>query len=281
MSFPSDPNPSISLQKSSGSLPNQPPDLPPLDNYGSLLPQLLSAPRQCNAGAGIGWITQAFAIFKKNFLLWIGIGLVYMIISVITSYIPVINLLFALITFVFVGGIIKGCAAQVAGEELRFNHLFSAFKTHSTPLIVLCLLYIVALIIAFIPITALFLGVFLSLGENTASIDQLSSGDSVRLIIVMILGMIIILPVIMSIWFAPALVVLHNSKPFEAMKMSLKGCLKNIVPFLVFVFALMIISSLLIVFTLGLGLLVVVPVAMITYYTSYRSVWTDQPLSVA
>lgn len=97
----------------------------------------------------------------------------------------------------------------------------------------------------------------------------------------MILGMIIILPVIMSIWFAPALVVLHNSKPFEAMKMSLKGCLKNIVPFLVFVFALMIISSLLIVFTLGLGLLVVVPVAMITYYTSYRSVWTDQPLSVA
>ena len=280
MSSFNDSNPSVSLYKSNGSPPSQPPDLPPTDRYGGLLPQLLSAPRQCNAGAGMSWITQAFAMFKQNFLLWIGIGFVYMIISVITGYIPLINFLFALITFVFIGGIIKGCAAQAAGEELRFDHLFSAFKTHLMPLINLCLLYIVVLIVAFIPIIAIFLGIFLLMGESTASIDQLSSGDSIGMIIATILGTLIILPVIMSIWFAPALVVLDNVKPLKAMKMSLKGCLKNIVPFLVFVFALTIIAALLIVFTLGLGLLVVVPVGMITYYTSYRDVWTDQRLSV-
>lgn len=281
MSLPNDPNPSVSLQKPSGSLPNQPPDLPPLDNYGSLLPQLLSVPRKCNASAGMGWITKAFTMFKKNFLLWIGIGVVYLIISLITGYIPIINLLFALIVFVFIGGVIQGCAAQAAGKELRFDYLFSAFKTHFMPLIILCLLYIVAVIIAFIPIIIIFLGAFLLLGENNATIEQLSVGDSAGLMVAMVLSMLIILPIIMSIWFAPALVVLHNIKPFAAMKMSLKGCLTNIVPFLVFVFALAVISSLLIVFTLGLALLVVVPVGMITYYTSYRDVWTDQPLSAA
>ena len=281
MSLPNDPNSSVSLQKTSSSLPNQPPDLPHLDNYGSLLPQLLSSPRKCNAGAGMGWITQAFTIFKKDFLLWIGIGFVYLIISLITGYIPIINLLFALIVFVFIGGVIQGCAAQAAGKELRFNHLFSAFKTHLMPLIILCLLYIVAVIIAFIPIIILFLGAFLLLGEDTTSIEQLSVGDSAGLMVAMLLSTIIILPIMMSVWFAPALVVLHNIKPFAAMKMSFRGCLKNIVPFLVFVFVLPIIALLLIAFTLGLGLLVVVPVGMITYYTSYRDVWTDQPLSAA
>ena len=277
MSISNNPNAAVSLRKHNST----PPDLPPTDNYGQLLPQLLANPRKCSAGAGMGWITQAFGIFKKDFLLWIGIGFVYMIISVITGYIPIINFLFALIAFVFIGGIIKGCAVQAAGGELRFDHLFSAFKTHLMPLIVLCLLYIVVLIIAFIPIIIIFLAAFLLFGEDTASIEQLSIGDSAGLMVAMVLSTIIILPIIMSIWFAPALVVLHNIKPFKAMKMSLKGCLKNIVPFLVFVFALTIIASLLIVFTLGLGLLVVVPVGMITYYTSYRDVWTDQPLSVA
>ncbi|MDN5566994.1 MAG: hypothetical protein L0G25_09305, partial [Psychrobacter sp.] len=140
---------------------------------------------------------------------------------------------------------------------------------------------IVVVVIASIPIIATFLAVVLLPDVNTASVDQLSAGNSVGLVIAMLLSVIVILPVIMLIWFAPALVVLHNIKPLEAMKMSLKGCTKNIMPFLVFVFTLSIIASLLIVFTLGLGLLVVVPVGMITYYTSYRDVWTDQPLLAA
>lgn len=41
--------PSVSLQKPNG----QPPNLPPTDEYGGLLPQLLVEPRMCQAGWGI------------------------------------------------------------------------------------------------------------------------------------------------------------------------------------------------------------------------------------
>ena len=82
--------PSVSLQKPNG----QPPNLPPTDEYGGLLPQLLVEPRMCQAGWGISWITKAFAIFKDQFLLWLAIGVVYLIIAMIGSSVPVINFIF-------------------------------------------------------------------------------------------------------------------------------------------------------------------------------------------
>ena len=243
--------PSVSLQKPNG----QPPNLPPTDEYGGLLPQLLVEPRMCQAGWGISWITKAFAIFKDQFLLWLAIGVVYLIIAMIGSSVPVINFIFPFLSFVFVGGIIKGCADQAIGNELRFDHLFSAFYTHLKPLVIL------------------FGGMALSLAQESS--DVAIAGMVLGVLLVFVL----LFPVLMAIWFAPALIVLHNIEPVQAMKMSFKGCLKNILPFFVFWLIAPIIMILMVVFTLGLGMLALLPIGMITYYTSYRDVWTDQPLS--
>ncbi len=284
MSIFNDPLSSVSLQKYGSSLSNQPPDLPPTDEYGSLLPQLLAEPRACPTGWGLSWLVKAFMIFKEQFLLWIGIGVVYLVILAIGSYIPVINLIFSVITFVFIGGIIKGCHAQATGGELRFDHLFSAFKTHLASLIIVFLLYIVAIIIVLIPLIII---AFLLFGIMGSASDSLSSGEFgmmsggmvIALMFISLLAMLALIPVIMSIWFAPALIVINNVKPVDAMKMSFRGCLKNIMPFLVFGVVGPIIMVFLIVFTVGLALLILLPIGLITYYTSYRDVWTDQPLS--
>ena len=50
----------VSLQKPNG----QPPNLPPTDEYGGLLPQLLASPRKCDAAAGMSWIVKAFGLFQ-------------------------------------------------------------------------------------------------------------------------------------------------------------------------------------------------------------------------
>ncbi|WP_321155516.1 hypothetical protein [Psychrobacter sp. LV10R520-6] len=42
-----------------------------------------------------------------------------------------------------------------------------------------------------------------------------------------------------------------------------------------------IVLTVFVVVTLGFGIIVVVPLIIVTYYTSYRDVWTDQPLSAA
>lgn len=280
MSISNNSSPNVSLQKSNG----LPPELPPTDDYGQLLPQLLSEPRAGRAGWGVSWITNALSIFKDNFLLWLGIGVVYLIIAMVMSAMPIINFVFSLISFVFVGGIIKGANAQVTGKELRFDHLFSAFSTHLLPLIVLFVLYMVALIIAFIPIGIILIVVSHVMGgignvDSMMTAEQIGAGSIVAILLVLLFSMIAFFFLFVMVWFAPALIVLHNIAPTEAMKMSIKGCLKNILPLFVFSLLLPLLALLSILFTLGLAILVVVPVGMITYYTSYRDVWTDQPLS--
>lgn len=272
MSQPTDPNVYISLQKGS----NLPPDLPPIDRYGSLLPQLLSNPRKCSAGAGINWISQAFAIFKKNFLLWIGMALTFLVIIGLGGQLPIVGLFVSLLSMVFIGGMIKGCAAQAQGNELRFDHLFSAFNSHFLPLIKMILLYIVGLIVVMIPM-------FITLGMTGMLSDIDGQGlagiSAFIIILVTLFTCILIIPLVMALWFAPSLIVLHDIKPLMAMKMSFRAGLANIIPIIIFGLILSLAVPLLVVVTLGLGMLIVVPVLVITYYTSYRDVWTDQPLS--
>lgn len=280
MSISNNSSPNVSLQKSNG----LPPELPPTDDYGQLLPQLLSEPRAGRAGWGVSWITNALSIFKDNSLLWLGIGVVYLIIAMVMSAMPIINFVFSLISFVFVGGIIKGANAQVTGKELRFDHLFSAFSTHLLPLIVLFVLYMATLIIAFIPIGIILIVVSHVMGgignvDSMMTAEQIGAGSIITILLVLLFSMIAFFFLFVMVWFAPALIVLHNIAPTEAMKMSVKGCLKNILPLFVFSLLLPLLALLSILFTLGLAILVVVPIGMITYYTSYRDVWTDQPLS--
>jgi uncharacterized membrane protein len=82
----------------------------------------------------------------------------------------------------------------------------------------------------------------------------------------------LLLPVVMAIWFAPPLVVFHKMGAFEAMKASFVGCLKNIVPFVVYGLiglVLAIVASLL----LMLGWLVLGPVLAASIYAAYRDIY--------
>ena len=268
----------ISLQKPNG----LPPELPATDDYGQPLPQLLAEPRACQAGWGISWLTKAYLLFKDQPLLWIGIGVVYFVILMLGSIIPFVSFFFSFITFVFIGGIVMGAHAQATGRELRFDYLFAAFSTHFVPLVLLFMLYLVAIFAVIIPlgiVSALFIGLMGGFSTMTSS-GSFGAGLVIILLLIFLVAMLAMIPIIMTIWFSPALVVLHNIQPIEAMKMSLKGCMKNIGPFTIFGLIGPIVMILVAIFTLGLGLLVLLPIGMIAYYTSYRDVWTDQPLSV-
>jgi uncharacterized membrane protein len=82
------------------------------------------------------------------------------------------------------------------------------------------------------------------------------------------------LPLIMAVWFAPALVVLRGAEPWTAMKLSFSGCLKNVVPFLVYgliAILLAIVASV----PVMLGWFVLLPVAIASIYTSYCDIFED------
>ncbi|MFW2372826.1 MAG: BPSS1780 family membrane protein, partial [Gammaproteobacteria bacterium] len=79
-------------------------------------------------------------------------------------------------------------------------------------------------------------------------------------------------PLIMGIWFSPSLIVFHDLNAWEAFKMSFRGCLANIIPFLVYglIFMLLAIVAMI---PFGLGMIILLPMIIISMYTSYRSVF--------
>lgn len=264
----------LNLQK----LPNQtPPIIPPTDEYGMMLPRLLNTPRRCNASAGVMWVVQAFGLFQRQPLLWLAIGATLLVILGLLSYVPILNLVMVVVVFVFLGGILQGAAAQYRGDELRFDHLFSGFKSHLKPLAKLGLLYLLGTIICMIPMFITMGGImFALLSSNQAGI---SDSSVLAMIISYLISMLLFIPLMMAIWFAPALIVFHDMDAILALKKSFQGSKENLVPLFIYGLVCLMVFPIVILVTLGLGIFLLFPILFLTYFTSYRDVWTDQPLN--
>jgi uncharacterized membrane protein len=92
------------------------------------------------------------------------------------------------------------------------------------------------------------------------------------ILLAVLLALALMLPLLMAVWFAPALVVFHDMPATTAMRMSFSGCLKNMVPFLVYGilgFFLAILATL----PLAAGWLVLVPMLWGSAYAGYRDIF--------
>jgi uncharacterized membrane protein len=87
----------------------------------------------------------------------------------------------------------------------------------------------------------------------------------------------LMIPLLMAYWFAPALVMMHDIAPMAAMKASFRGCLRNIVPFIVYFFV-MVVLAFVAMIPIGLGMLVWIPVAMASNYVGYRRIFTEDSM---
>ena len=231
--------------------------------------------RQVNAGNGWSWIVEGFQIFKLNPLMWIVLLLIYLVIAVALSFVPIIgSLVFNLIGPVFIAGFMLGCRALDNGEELLINHLFAGFKENTGQLITIGGIYLVGLIVIIGAVVA-------GMVSSGADLSALSKGippdaeTSKSLLLAILFGFLLVIPLMMAYWFAPALVALNNLSAIEAMKQSFNACWQNILPLFVF----SIIGTVLLMLAmipLGLGLLVFFPVMIAVLYTSYKDIFNIQ-----
>jgi uncharacterized membrane protein len=99
----------------------------------------------------------------------------------------------------------------------------------------------------------------------------------ILLMVLIMLGLL--LPVMMAYIFAPALVAIHGVSAVQSMVLSFKGCLRNILPFLVYSIVAMVLGIVAMI-PLGLGLLVLMPVMICSLFAAYRQIYTDSVLAV-
>ena len=212
-------------------------------------------------------------MFKKQPGIWILILLVLVVCFVMLNFLPVVGSLAGMLLMqVFMGGVMLGCRALDDGEPLEISCVFSGFQKNTGDLVVLGVLALVGWVIAFIPaIVIAGGGAFFAMmrgGGDLVSVGALGF----TFMLAMLVSFALALPLYMALWFAPSLIVFNDLKPVAALKASFFGCMKNIVPFLIYGVVLLVLC-LVAAIPLALGFLVLGPVAIASIYTGYKDVF--------
>lgn len=238
----------------------------------------VNPPRARDIGAGWRWFTDAWRVFKSAWGTILLTLLVAWLLSLAVQFVPLLGMLLPVLLAPFLSaGLV--CVLYKAEEQRSptVGDLFAPFSTHFTPLLLLGGLYLLLLVVVMAVaalLGMLLLGGTFSLLMNPETMAQTSG---INWQPVMLWGLIVaalFIPVLAAYWFAPALVVLGDQRPVEAMKASLAGCLKNILPMLWYGI-IMIVLLVLAMIPFGLGLLLALPILAVTYYSSFRDIYTD------
>ena len=238
---------------------------------------------------------EAFQIFRRRPLAWLMLHALLLFIGSAMMLIPLIGpLIFALLTPVFMAGLMLGCRSVEDGGRVELAHLFQGFRHNATQLVTVGGVYLAGQVVV--------AGVMLYLGgdelrsvasgviQDGADVPALSTSTD-RLSFALLIGAALFTPLAMAVWFAPPLVALDGMPAFAAMRLSIRACLGNLLPMLVYaggltgllMLDLLAVRLILSVLPAGIGFLrgftavaafmLWVTLTMLSVYTSYRDLF--------
>lgn len=219
--------------------------------------------RALDARHGWTWIESAFSLTLKQPIMWALLVGGFLICTLGTSLLLLVPL--------FGGGLMLACSALDRGEPIDIGFLFAGFKVKPGDLILAGVFAMAAFIVIMAPVIMILglSGIFAFISGNLAGIAALG----MTILLVILIAVAVMIPIYMAIWFATPLIVLQGLSVGQALKASFLGCLKNVIPFLVYGIVLHVLSWLAAAFTFGIGFLVLAPVAAASIYTAYRDIY--------
>ena len=227
------------------------------------------------AGRGFAWLAAAFQLFRRKPAAWLALCLGWIVIT------------FALILMPFIGGVLANflqpaffasfaiaAYRQSQGEAIGMGDLFTGFKRNLQALVKLGALLLVAEIAIF-AVMAL-----LGLPMSGADGGSFTVAEYVELLKgkewILALGFILTVMVKGAVWFAPPLIAFHGMSTMHAIRWSTYAALANLGAMATYGVALFAIFFLGLI-PWGIGLLVVIPMMVISTYAGYRDVFETKP----
>jgi uncharacterized membrane protein len=227
--------------------------------------------RAVGVGAVFAWLRLAWNLFMAEPGIWVLSVVLLLVTSCVLMIVPLLGpLLVCLLAPVLAAGLLAMCRKAADGGEIGLSDLTAGFTRCTTPLVLLGVIFLLATL-AIQAVVLLLLGGSVAgglLAWGLAGIVLLLGGS----LIAFLLSLLLVIPLWMALWFAPALVLFNGMSPLEACKRSLEACLKNIPSFLILgliVFVLSLLAAL----PAGLGFLVLIPVLAGTAYASWQDVF--------
>lgn len=236
------------------------------------------------AGRGWQWLVEGFGLFRKSPAMWIALTVMLVLLWVASLLIPVLGpLLFNLLSPLLFAGLMIGCRALENGEPLNVTHLLAGFKQQAAPLVTVGGVYLVGTVIVVGSVMVIAGGSMppAVLPKPGTDIETLRAAAR-SMALAFAVGAAVYLPLLMLIWFAPLLVVFNGLAPVIAMKLSFTACVRNMLPFVVYgaaIVLLWLVLSLPAVLGAIGGLLVIallvasIPVLICSIYTSYKDIF--------
>ena len=260
--------------------PYQQPTAALVENHPDVAFGPVNDARRTSIGRGASWISEAWPIFTRNWGLWIAGIIVLVLISMSLGFIPVLgSLVSPIINPMLFAGVYVVAHKMDGGQPVEFGDFFAGFQNRPGVLAGFGAINLLLGVLFLVVIGLIGFGLFgseltgiASAAESGAAPD-VSPDSAVKLALFVLVALAIMIPYMALVWFALPLLVLDDSmKIGKALGLSLKGCLRNILPMFLFSllgFVLMILGMI----PFFLGLLVVMPLLAISMYVSVKDIY--------
>lgn len=237
--------------------------------------------RRLAAGRGTSWWSEGWRVFTAAPALWIGMIVVMVIIILLLNLVPFLGMIAQAILWpMFTGGLLLGCHALAQGKPLTFNHLFAGFKDgHAGPLAILGLIGLAISTVLMLVVMMLGFGAagmtgagLYAFSDPSTALGSAWAGAGLAVLLAMLVLLVAGALLWMAWFFAGPLVVLNGAAPLDALKASFRASRANLGALSLFVLvfiALAMVASI----PLGLGWLVLGPVAVGASYAAWREVF--------
>ena len=240
------------------------------------VPELLPPIRHVGVGHGVQWISEGWSLFLRRPGLWLVTALLQTLLILLVLLVPLLGQVGAHLLMPILSAGLMVVAHRVEYDEpVAVADAFTGFKEHAPAVVNVGVWYMLGwmLIVA--------LGLLLGGG---AALSGMAVGMETHyewlgmiisvlgIILAVTISLLLVLPLVMSVWLAPPLAVFHDIPAMTAMKQSFLASWRSLPAFVVafFLVALMLFLTAL---TMGLALLIVIPVMAGATYAAYRDLF--------
>jgi len=247
-------------------------------------------PVACGAGQSVRWFSDGWRLFTASPLMLVVMGVLIMVIFGVVGLVPLLGwLLVALFWPHLIAGLYLALEHAAAGEPVMFGDLFSPFRNPG-PLLGIGALYLVAQIVLFVIMMVFSMGGVGMSGMMSTMIHPESATAHMQMggvaaLWVLLGGLVVLalsIPLAMAVVFAPILTYRHGVPALEAMKLSFRGCWRNILPFflwgLIWLVAYIALALIFIIPVLGwlvgvAALFVLMPLSFANFYRAWEDIY--------
>lgn len=190
------------------------------------------------ARQGLVWLAQAYRMFRRHRLAWIGLLVGYYLVLLLLRAIPFIGpYAMTVMKPVIAVGLLAAAWSQERGGKPALSQLLQGFRTNLWALLPIGIFYVLGITLAVFGSSLADGGRLLDFmaSGGTMSEEQLAAalGD-VRLQFGMLFAALLAMPVVIATWWAPALVVFQDAKAAPALAASLRAAMANWRPLAVY-----------------------------------------------